>query len=83
MNTATMRSGDELMDWTATQVDTDRKAKARDRAMLAAHRAGLDACECCGKGIKNPTTALVIETDIGAMTFGPECGRKLQKAGLA
>lgn len=69
---------DDVLDFANTIVDTAAKANRRDSAMNAAHAAGLDACEVCGRGIKNAAVA----ARVAGSAIGPECLRKMRKAGL-
>ena len=52
-------------------------AKRYTTNMRKAHMAGLDACEVCGKGIKDETS----KTMIAGCPVGPECAKKLAKLG--
>lgn len=74
--TLTLANADEMMDLTA---ELCRNPSRRDSAMLAAHRANLTACECCGKAIKNFATATRIAFTDGTESahFGPECAKRI------
>ncbi len=58
--------------------------KGRDRRFELAFERGLTACECCGKGLENPDTAVIVhfEEAVGGNAqalLGPECARKISK----
>lgn len=74
---------DQVLDASCDIIDTAAKAARRDRAMSKAHADGHDACDICGRAIKNPATAVHggQNTDLQWLV-GPECAKKLRAMGL-
>lgn len=68
-------ANDALLDLVAElEIDPDR----RDRQSEKAHRAGLDSCEACGRGLK---TEVPVLDSTGAVVakLGPECAKKIAR----
>lgn len=65
-------TSDDVLDWAAENVNAAR----RDRAMERTHNAGGTACECCGLALKTG------HITVDGIPVGPECLKKLKKAGL-
>tara|TARA_R110000824_G_scaffold38592_14_gene117773 strand:+ start:195 stop:485 length:291 start_codon:yes stop_codon:yes gene_type:complete len=72
--TARCLTPDDLLDLAAWIIDTEAKAERRDRSFSAAHDAGFEGCEVCGRALRSGATARVAGSPLG-----PTCTRKLAR----
>lgn len=72
------RAVDLLMDLGAEIIATKGRARARDVRMLAAHRAGKDGCEVCGRAL---VRSVPVHDERGERVsqVGPECAKRIRK----
>lgn len=68
---------DEIQDWTAANINPEKRDQAMERAM----KKNLPFCEVCGRALKGESE--IHEAGYGeTVQIGPTCAKKLRKAGI-
>lgn len=70
---------DMANDYLCESDDVNKAAKRRQTAMNAAHRAGHEGCEMCGRALKTGHVAVLAADGRKVASVGPGCAERIRK----